>query len=73
MAARVLTLDGYLVPYLLEWAGLGVKVKQPWGAGYSMAMEVAHGYGLTIGDNDPRLTALGIGVALRLYGKENAK
>lgn len=61
LAERVQRENAGLVPYLLGWAGLGEP--QPWGAAMGFALEVAHGYGLIVGELDATLTEAGQAVA----------
>ena len=60
--------DAYLVPYLLDWCGMGDP--QPWGAATGFALEVAAGYGLIEGESDGTPTELGIKVTAALAVKD---
>lgn len=61
LAERVERADPWLLPYLKGW--WGDAEPQPWGAAMSFALEVAHSYGLILGELDTTPTAKG--VALR--------
>jgi hypothetical protein len=61
IADRLSEEDPYLISYLLGWGGYAKP--EPWGAAASFALEMAHGYGLIVGESDPTLTELGQQVA----------
>lgn len=63
--------DAYLIPYLLDWSGLGPP--QPWGAATSFALEVAHGYGLIKGKSDATLTPLGTQTIAALKARQDVR